>query len=372
MTPWKLKSSRASDLLQAPVTNRCFLTEEPITDAKDLIMSNTIAISNSDSLSCSRREFLKKSSLAGMLLSFSGLGLASANSLLSPPLPPAFMGSGFNIYSFALIDDCARLAMHSDKVSPVLKKSLPFDFNVGKPGSNKPYPGSTARLASIMPFSREDYVSLLANAREKKNALDDFGDDRQKLAFALGWVMSHAGNKHLGQFKKNADQPFSESDLYLDAAILRDKSAGQAATAKAEDLESLFKQMTPRVLTRFHTFIPDMADGPGWVLRIAEWRENLNQYYTNLAAAYAKPDAAKMKQYVTGPGVYSPADEVIKLARSLQRNKTGGTGNVEQATSAKAKSHYARAVAEGYRHLKTASDFFEGKITEKQLMASLS
>ncbi|CAN5378563.1 hypothetical protein BH23BAC1_BH23BAC1_49820 [soil metagenome] len=326
----------------------------------DKIKSNELEISQ-----CSRRNFLKKSTFAGVLLSVSSYGFSSAENLFFQPSPGSAIGSGFNIFSIAIIDDSARLARKSKEISALIQKNLVSDFNLPKKGSNAPHPGNTARLASILPFNKEDFISLLANARENKNKLDDFGEETQKLGFALGWVASNAGNKHLDQLRSE-NKAISENSYYLDAAILRSKSAGKTKSIKAEDIESLLHQMAPRIFTRFHTFIPDFDDGEGWVLRMAGWRENLNNYFKNLSKAYASPDQENMKKYITGPGIFNPDDEIIKLAHSDQENVS-----VEQILKAEAKSKYAQTMVEGYKNLKVASDFMEGKINEQQLKENI-
>ena len=189
---------------------------------------------------------------------------------------------------------------------------------------------------------------------------------QHKLAFVLGWLGYHSAHQHFGDAYGQTESGLpEEKGIYYDAILLRELSAGSQKTVKAEELESLFLQMMPRILTRFHTLIPDYDDVEGWIMRMADWRVNMENYFSQLARAYASPDAGKMKKYANT--FYNPKDPVIQMAQSENAKK-----NVEGAVqAAKSQSRYAQAVAETYQYFQTVNNFMEGDLDISALRKSL-
>jgi len=86
------------------------------------------------------------------------------------------------------------------------------------------------------------------------------------------------------------------------------------------------------------------------------------------SAAYHTPDPDKMRRFIIEPNFYNPQDPLIALARSLQRGKPRGDIALADAVAAAAKqSQYSQALERAYRYLLAASDYFTGKIDEREL-----
>ena len=307
-----------------------------------------------------RRDFIKASALTGLGVLFSNYGFAHpfGQKAATNTLPV-----GFTITPIAMLDDATALTLQSDQVHQLIKDYLVSNLALEKPGSNDPQPGNTARLAGVADFNQDHCVALLEEARQNRDKIKEDETLQHHLAFALGWLGYRTAQRHFGDaYEQNDDGLPSEKGIYYDATLLQALSPNRQPV-KAEALDSLFLEMIPRILTRFHTLIPDYDDAPGWVIRLATWRDNTEKYFTQLAQAYADPDLAKVKKYVND--FYNQQDPVIQLIRNQ-------SGSVAKAVrNAESQSQYAQAVAATYQDFHTASAFVEGEIEQEALKERL-
>ena len=136
--------------------------------------------------------------------------------------------------------------------------------------------------------------------------------------------------------------------VYQDMFVLK-QLAEKSATQSIEDIEDLFLQMNPRMITRIHTLIPDFDDGENWTIRITDWRDELKLLIERYARAYVQPESDKMDRYVHQLEFYDPDDAVIKAARNHRR--------INLSTMAASKSLYAQALVRGVEGLVQGSKY---------------
>lgn len=301
-----------------------------------------------------RRDFIKKSSLIGF-------GLVCNSSLFQFSkynIQPGIKGS--RISSSALLDDCFRLVSVSNEVPKQLKEML-------KPNLYKHVPGNTARLGRTFPNDKESALELfylIKNAKEEEKT-GNFSEE--KLALAIG-VLALVGYN----IEMSAPQNQQQAGIYLDASILKDmsgKNPSDSIPGNPEDLADLLRGMGTRFLTRIHTTIPDEDDPEQWILRVDQWRRDLDQYYNSLAKVYMQPEKDKINQLLVKSNIYNNNDDLIKMVRIIQQarwdNKLSNN-IVPQITRGLNQSSYSRALAKGYNLIVAALKFYENKIGESQ------
>jgi hypothetical protein len=305
----------------------------------------------------SRRDFLQKSALLGSTLFFSNC--------FSLPVFGKESGTiaGSRLAATAFTDDCFRLVSVSGQVPEIFRKVL-------IPNLNEHVPGNTARLARAIPNGKTYAVQILSLARSGLTGDQTAKFADEKLALALGLLAADA-------YRQGVSIPVKApaAGVYLDAAILKDmngKNPAETISGNPADLADLFAGMVPRMLTRMHTTIPDDDDAEQWILRVDQWRRDTQAYFNTLARTYMSPDRKKLEQWISGSRVYSPGDELIRTARSLQKGPAGAATRTLPFELAKNQSAYARALIRGYRSVVAAAEFFEGKMDENRLNTVLA
>ncbi len=303
-----------------------------------------------------RRTFLKKSALLGAGLIISPLFSHVAFGNTAP-------SAGSRMASTSFLDDCFRIVSVSNEIGAPIKAALESNIY-------KHVPGNTARLGRTFPSAIQHATSLMVvvkkNLRENKES--NFADE--KMAFSLGVLAQIGLDKNLGSALNK-----SETGIYLDAAILKDMNGmnpGDLIKGSYEELADLFRGMSPRFLTRIHTSIPDDEDAENWILRVDQWRRDLDRYYDELAQVYLNPDKNKYNSLIVRPGLYNPTDGLIKLARSTQRSTVKHT-NISGLINKNIKqSSYANAMAVGYKLILAADQFINDQIDEEAFKVVLS
>jgi hypothetical protein len=233
----------------------------------------------------------------------------------------------------------------------------------------------------MAPMGVDDAVDLLGRIRQRWEGREDGDRTEEKLALVLGWMAHRAAREHLRPLHAELEpsQPGlypSEATLYHDAAVLRHRSGRSANGDNGQPVDpiaQLFREMGPRILIRFHTFIPDYDDGSGWVERMAAWRHEKESLLHRLAQAYQAPGAEKLRQYVTEPNFYNENDAIIRVAHALQRGEEPPL-RAEQAAAAATsdQSLYAQALIQGYHYLQEASGYWRGDLSQEALLHDLS
>jgi hypothetical protein len=309
----------------------------------------------------SRRSFFKNSALVGVGIMFLPEAILGNTQMPAPGL------LGERLTSLAIADDIFRLVKASSEISETIKK-------VVEPHINEHVPGNTARLARNIPGLEKQSINILKIAREGIQKKDEFAGE--KLALALGAIAFQTVNQELKSFGAIIKGNGSETGLYMDASVLKAMNGiglTENVNGDADDLASLFKGITPRVLTRFHTLIPDDDDAENWIISMFDWRHETDMYYNKLAALYTQPDKKKLESLIIKPGFLNTQDELYTAARGLRQNNHSETARLQTAfAKAENQSMYTRALARGYSNVNMAAAYFEGKMDEKELVKRLA
>lgn len=316
-----------------------------------------------------RRSFLKRSTVLGAGVFLAG-GRAAFHPAPAGAAPVLYGDGGFT--AMAIIDDSLRLVRHAAAFSESFQSVLRHDVN-------EEQAGNVALLGGMVPMDVEDAVRLLGRLREDGTDSEEERTTEQKLALVLGWIAHRAARRQIKPLHEAAEpmrpglHP-SEVTLYHDATVLRHRSARRedGNERRVDAVTRLFREMGPRMLIRFHTLIPDYDDAAGWIERLAAWRNEEAHIMRRLAEAYQAPDPEKQRRYVVEPNIYDDGDAVIRVARALQREAEPPM-RVDEAVAATTRdqSHYAQAVAAGYRHLQAAHDYVRGASAEQDVRERL-
>ena len=209
-----------------------------------------------------------------------------------------------------------------------------------------------------------DYLEVL------KKDLDPSSETQpKKLSLLLGWLMIHPLKKAMSDvYGKLIDQGYHYDTitLYYDAYMLRQISTDpDSGTPGEKDAQDFLNTLLARMVTRLHTFKPDYLDGPGWVVRMSEWREEnpakMNQY----GSLIAEDDPEMYKQFVKRHNVYDPEDRLLDLLR--KNGASADPGEVDKLImSDPGNSIYTKSLVRGYENVLAAEKYFTGKsdITE--------
>jgi hypothetical protein len=297
-----------------------------------------------------------------------------------------------NITHTAIVDDCVRLALHSEAVCDAFKGCLRGHREI-------------ARLGGVTRSGDRFTVRLLGELREvwPRRAAGDFVEE--KLAFVLGWLCHRAADRQMKAIFRAVDGDCRKSptdcSVYHDAFLFGEVFEGGRAepyrpsslepgmashpAAKAipvEEVEDLFRAMWQRMLIGMHTFIPDADDIHAWLERVFKTRQRLYVDIRRYAEAYAAPDPEKVRRFITDVGFYDRSDALIRLARGLQRvvdpearSRRGGEGDLppldEAADRAASGSQYARALRKAYLYVRAASGYFVRSAADEDLSVRL-
>lgn len=260
--------------------------------------------------------------------------------------------------SFALLDDIVELAMTSNLMPANFNGYVYSDFQLA-------IPGNLSRMGWLVRASEQQVANVIK--REKSEAektwagmsredlslrrskvLEEQVKIEGKVALMMGWFMSRGIREILEPVWSVAGDSAGEMGVYQDMFVLK-QLAEKSATQSIEDIEDLFLQMNPRMITRIHTLIPDFDDGENWTIRITDWRDELKLLIERYARAYVQPESDKMDRYVHQLEFYDPDDAVIKAARNHRR--------INLSTMAASKSLYAQALVRGVEGLVQGSKY---------------
>ncbi|MFW6161822.1 MAG: hypothetical protein ACODAJ_03580 [Planctomycetota bacterium] len=261
----------------------------------------------------------------------------------------------------AVVDDCARLAVHAPDMCGAVKLCLAEHRDV-------------ARLGGITRHGDRHTVGLLTSLRDRWPP----GEDTSlapKLAFVLGWLAHRAADRQMKPLFRRLDPdcPRSPTDcsVYHDVCVLGEVY-GPGTRFPPELLgdphaaEDALCAAWQRMLLRMHTFIPDDQAVESWLDQVIALRQRLRVDLRRYAEALARPDPEKVRRFLTEPCFYHAADPLLLLARALQRDEAPPMGLTE-ALAAEPRSHYARAVRRAYGYVQAASAFFDREVDEGEL-----
>ncbi|MBN2091078.1 hypothetical protein JW964_15805 [candidate division KSB1 bacterium] len=300
-----------------------------------------------------RRNFMKS-----MLASSASLALAQSLNLTGCAKPHTVTIPDLGgLTTFALLDDCACLAVQGNLVSPRVANLIHFDYNLAAPAN-------LSRMGFMIKASPMEVLALfnklkptLLEASPGKYSKTDKNDSDDKpariLALLSGWLMASGIRTiiqplYLDAKKSDSSSP-PEMSIYHDMFVLKQIAPGENPTAaNSTNLASLFNGMVPRMITRTHTLTPDYDDGEGWILRISTWRDKTIELMNRYAEVYLNPDSQKMDKYILKSNFYYPDDPIIQLTRKLQNGFSASSNETEQVIrDPQNKSLYAQALALG-------------------------
>ncbi|CAN5378614.1 hypothetical protein BH23BAC1_BH23BAC1_49830 [soil metagenome] len=280
----------------------------------------------------------------------------------------------------AVYEDCARLAILSKWINEAFTNSLKDHPDIGLLAS-----ASRGNHLYAVPII-EKAKSLNSNELKKK-------ENKMKLAASVGWITHRAADLQTKplvktiDYKKETRFEESEFEIYQDA-VTWDKvysggkqkswsenvwlspavmetgmSSHPAANAiNVDETELLLAILVQRSLLEEHKFTKDQKDFEKWLKIFLERRQKYSEDYRVYIDAYQNPNPEKMQKYIYDTNFYNEDDELIRLARSLQKGSAEKNISINEAIEkAENQSHYAQALYKGMLYLKAANDFYEGR-----------
>ncbi len=270
----------------------------------------------------------------------------------------------------AVTDDCARLALHAHETCAAFRAALADHMDV-------------VRLGGITRGGDHFTVDLLGRLREARPQQGGERRPQQKLAFVLGWLCHRAADRQMKPVFRSTDPDCprrpTDCSVYHDVFLYREVYACGEREPYAPDfldvqpagLERLFRLLLQRSLLAMHTFIPGGEDIDAWLDAVIDRRQQFTVDIARYAEAFARPDPDRVKRFITDVDFYDPEDALIRLARALQRGEATDV-DLEEAVSAAAEgSQYARALRRAFLYLRSAGEFFEGRLPESEVRERL-
>lgn len=323
---------------------------------------NTVSHTIMESSSFSRRDFMK---LSGIVASALVLPYASWAGQRSVHLKKTVLNAAVSYLTPTfMLDNAARLSLGSDFIHAGLQHCLASNINTT-------IPGNAFRMGTVMPFGKEDLLPSLIRFKDQWVSGKQDQATAQRLAVLAGALTYQMVMAEIEKGNTSGDQ---ESKVYQDATLLRNYlTKGKEMGAEQEkELHSIFRQMLPRTFTRFHTLMPDEEDGATWVMNIAAWRKQTDNYFGALAASVARPDPTKVKTYITDTHFFEGGDAILTRISTFGRveeiNRDEANRLLESAKNA---SVCAKALACGYHTLITLNDYMAGAVTEQEMATTI-
>jgi len=291
---------------------------------------------------------------------FNSLGLGSAGLMLgSTWLTSCSLGENNEngsaiciggILPIAYSIDCSRLLLDSGGLDTPYASLLEGDINLR-------IPGNLSRLGSSVPFGDAPMSEYLAELKAEWNPGEPAA--MMKASLAMGWIMVQPLRKSMSQvYKKLISQGYHYDTInqYYDVFMLRQFSgAPDASSSSANDVEHFFRALVPRMITRLHTLKPDYQDGPGWVVRMSEWRKENLDLAESYAEMYVQDDEVLNKHLIDRYNVYDPSDKLIRI---LRENNAGSAKKT--FLSDPGNSVYAKSLVKGYTNAQALTDYLAG------------
>ncbi len=314
-----------------------------------------------------RRDFLKKSTIAGVGLSFGGwMSLQPGQAMAAAALANGHVLK-MNITPIAIADDCARLAIYSNVTVKPYQQALAQNWDA-------------MRIGGVLRHGEKHIAELLIPARNGMKHGNIDPKAARNAAFASGWLFHRAANTELyGKTTKAGDD--AERMIYHDVNVLREmslaehggKMAANPSSPTVNDMHHLLLTLKQRTELRLHTFNPDERNGAteNWVFKLGEWDKDYRPLLARYAEAMVSPDSWKVKKYLEAPVFYDRTDAIIRCARELQAGLQEPVDLWQSVVAAKSQSLYARALANGYYAAAVVSVFIAGDIDEVMLKTKL-
>ena len=273
-----------------------------------------------------------------------------------------------NITHTAVVDDCLRLMLASDTICAPFKQAARENL-------------SMAHLGCMTRAGDRCNPGLLETFRDRWEGRDPADHLEAKLAFVLGWLCHRAADRQMKPIFRRFHPPGSrketptECSVYHDAYIFQTVySCGKEPpyhpamfgasftelrkNVNVDSIQSLLHVLLRRSLIEMHTLIPDDQNPEVWIDRLFTRQQD---FYVNLQRyddAINNPYPEKVRRYIIDDKFYDPTESIISLARKVQHGERVAVAEVTCAVNEEVRSHYAQALATGYRYLQAASDYF--------------
>ena len=276
--------------------------------------------------------------------------------------------SGGELTLVCLAHDAATLAPLAFELSNEFKTALSADINA-------PSHGDFSRIGGLVRASDDQMIALLQELADQPGS----ETRAKKLALALGWLTARAGKRQLEplyrrEAKRDKQTP-PDIIIYHDAVLMRELYGESAlpSAVTSQDVENLFLELLPRMITRTHTLTPDYDDGEGWVLRIMAWRERTIAMLRRYGRAYHSPDPEKYRAFVERPHFYDRDDDLLRMVRAAQEERTvSGEALAAALRSSQPRCLYAQALSDGLRAIETAQQWFNGQSTKERFRKAIT
>ncbi len=274
------------------------------------------------------------------------------------------------ITHIAVCDDGLRLMLHMPEIHKAFKDSAKAYWEIAQIGADSR--GNDSFTADLLGRIRTRWDS-----RRPEERLEP------KLAYVLGARLHLASDRTMKPVFRDREgddnlNPRTVS-IYHDVTLFREvyrngleEPLSPALFSLKSKIEPQFKAFWQGVLLDQHEFV-DMLVEPDrrWLVALERSRQ---EYYVDLARyaeAYEHPDPDLVRKYITEPKFYDAKDDLVRLARAIQRGESVAQNAVPEALeSGKNGSQYAHALARGLRYLRAANNFFLGKMPVDQLRSA--
>ena len=287
-----------------------------------------------------------------------------------------------HITHIAVFENCARLAIHSQQVHPLFKESL------------KQYPD----IGLLASGSRGNHLFAVPLIEQAKKSQSTDKQTKMHLAAALGWMTHRAADLQMKPLFKLIDEekePYfkeSENQIYHDAvtfqkiyeggkeaslsekvyfspaSLATDMRSHPAANGiNVEATELLMSQLVQRTLLDQQAFIDQTDDFEQWLTTFLDRRNKFSEDFRVYIEAYQNPDPKKMKKYIEDVNYYDDDDEIIQLAKALQKGKQVSIDLQDALAKAESQSQFAQALRRGCINIQEATRFYQGAIDKSTL-----
>ncbi|NJN26612.1 MAG: twin-arginine translocation signal domain-containing protein [Cyclobacteriaceae bacterium] len=321
------------------------------------------------SSSVNRRDFLKSS---GLLAAGMSLAPWSFGSTHQGMIDAAWPETGYNYLTpLFLLHSTGRLALGSAFIHSGIKHALTTDVR-------SIVPGNSFHLGALVPFAGVELLPALDKIKTDMNLGKLDQANTQKLALIIGAISHQSAMKHLENINSFDEKGISgnpECQVYQDAKVIRSYySKGKTLDTKnQEDIKSLIGQMIPRTFIRFHTVMPDDADGAAWVMNTAKWRKQSDDYFGELARAIATPDSNKTRKYIENTHFMDGNDLILKRVSAFAKISEVSPEQAIQLMDPKSNgSVLASSLANAYRSVIAVNNYIAGTLQRSELENALT
>lgn len=272
------------------------------------------------------------------------------------------------ITHIAILEDTARLAIHSDEICDAFKLCFSEHAIAARMGSASR--GNSTFLVQNLQHYRKRW-----EGRKSEDRLED------KLAYTLGWITHRAADRYFkpryGIFDKNPENLHPLDARILHDAVLYDKVYGRgtkepfsryyaqrnmeghpaSSAFSINQLEALFGPLYQAEMLSLQSF-DDISSGQQFLERIEEQFATFTVDFNRLIEALNNPDSEEMKQMIVDSNFYNEDDPIVKTARNLQEGKSV-QAEVGDMMDTEKQSQYAQVLAQSYDWIRKGSQYFD-------------